>query len=250
MTLRAQLSHLVPETPCAPWWVHPHPWLCPALGRGGFQGWQCSCAPCFSALWHLCEQNQGCVCPAGCELCSAALGSAWTPGFGGHKGDTCTGPFHQGCRVVRGRMGAARGRDGGCRGRSSGMSCGVLGEPSNWGAGDTRLSAAQPQLPGHGCQSWGCLGHLPGVRAGPGEAPAPRSRSPCLGFACSRAIKGSVGRALGPGISVCWGIPESSCRQSGLGTAAIPWTACSGCPPAHCCPVRVPLAFGKCPLSP
>lgn len=90
-------------------------------------------------------------------------------------------------------------QSGSCEGQGGGLQGAELGDPSSWGAADTEHFAAQSQLPEHACPSWGCLGHLHGVRASPGEAPALRSRSPCLGFGCSTAIKGSVGRALAPG---------------------------------------------------
>lgn len=79
-------------------------------------------------------------------------------------------------------------------------------------------------------------------RASPGEAPAP---FPCLGFGCSRAIKGSVGRALAPGPR-CLRVPEHPGERL-PGMRAEPMDSVLGVSPDHCCPVRVPPALGNTP---
>lgn len=53
------------------------PWM--GMDRGGSWGWHCQFVPCFSALCHLCEQTQGCVCPSWgpALLCCPGLCRVW-----------------------------------------------------------------------------------------------------------------------------------------------------------------------------
>lgn len=120
-------------------------------------------------------------------------------------------------------MGAARGS------RTGMQSCRVLGEPpGKRGAAATEHFAAQPQLPGRSRPGWRAVQGSPRRRQGQpqGGSQLCCSRSPCLGCSCSRAIKGSVGRALELGPlhrgHRAGDIPGSCHRELGLGARAAP----------------------------